>query len=448
MVDDEEMFAEMLYGILRQHHYTTDMVTDPQEAVQMIIDDDYQLVVTDYQMPGLTGVQLVEKIREAGLSIPIIIISGMMHTPELQRAVNMGITSVLQKPTVTSAFLSHVNKYLPKAAVRDVESLSSDFENDEVAASTATSSLANKVFTYPAHIKHLSAYSESTKRSLQAMWDASRSLNQLFMRVPRGGDALQFAMELSNWKGFDEVPLHFVNVAEIESKECKKQLDELSVSNKQNEVVIVDCQNPDLRRFIDSLTQHIKTAHFFTSGSRELTFVYWFSHASWDSFLGLMPDGIRRFCDSQVVDIPPLSERLPDLAEYATMLTQRFARKFKLTNRHEFTAEAINILLTNEWPGNFSELTLALRMVVGSGEDLPISAEDLSKCISGEALEMAHSEQKSKGIDHLKSFLHSIQNRFIETASSDATMQLASAYSAEDGLLFPELASPDAGPAA
>ena len=92
VVDDEAMYAEMLYGILRQHHYKADMFTDSNQAFEMIVNGDYQLIVTDYQMPGLNGVQLVEKVRAAGLSIPIIIISGMMNTPELQRAVNMGIT--------------------------------------------------------------------------------------------------------------------------------------------------------------------------------------------------------------------------------------------------------------------------------------------------------------------------------------------------------------------
>ncbi|MGB0371305.1 MAG: response regulator [Opitutales bacterium] len=443
VVDDEAMYAEMLYGILRQHNYATDMFTDSKEALDVILENDYRLIVTDYQMPGLNGVQLVEKIRAAGLSIPIIIISGMMHTPELQRAVNMGITSVLQKPTVTSAFLSHVNKYLPRARGKNIEALSSDESIEEEEGELALAHDPHSVFTFPTHLKHLTAHSLATKRSLQRLWDASRSLNQLFFKVPTGGDALQFAWELSNWKGFDEVPLNFINISELSDPSHKDRLDDLAKNSKLNELVVIDCQSKQLDQHISALNRHIETAHQYSSGSRELTFLYWFSDESWDQFLELQSANIRKFCAKNVVEIPPLSERLPDLATYASQFAQSYARRLKRSKRHEFEADAINLVLNTEWKGNYSELSLALFKVVSIGDDVPIGADELAKCISGEAVDIVERSRNQEGSTLLKSFLCGIQNRFIQRSSKDSSLSVASFYAAGEELLYPDLVSTD-----
>ncbi|MEM7673147.1 MAG: response regulator [Verrucomicrobiota bacterium] len=432
----------MLYGILRQHQYVTDMFTDSEEALEVILENDYRLIVTDYQMPRLNGVQLVEKIRAAGLSIPVIIISGMMHTPELQRAVNMGITSVLQKPTATSAFLGHVNKYLPRAPGQKIHTLSNS-EIPELVSDESLLKEREQTFTFPTHLKYVTAHSLATKRSLQKLWDASRSLNQLFFKVPAGGDILQFSSELSNWKGFDEVPLNFLSVADLSEPGFGTRLDSLSRNSRQNELVVVDCQNQKLAQNVDALNKHIESAHRYAEGSRELTFLYWFSEETWETFLGLQSENIRRFCNRNVIEVPTLNERLPDLAEYASKSVQGFARKLRRSNRHEFEADAINLVLNTEWSGNFSELSLALYKVVSIGEDAPIKAEELAKCISGEADEIVKRSQNQEGTSLLKSFLCGIQDRFIQNSSPDSNPVEASLYATEVELLYPDLVSSD-----
>ena len=191
---------------------------------------------------------------------------------------------------------------------------------------------------------------------------------------------------------------------------------------------------------MSGLKRHIETAHEYAKGSRELTFVYWFSHESWKTFLSLQNDSIRKFCEKSYLDIPSLNERLPDLAEYASRLTHSYARRLKRPKRQGFSADAINLLLSTQWTGNYSQMALALFKVVSIGGDEEITADELSKCISGEAVE---SVKVQKGADQLKSFLCNIQNRFIQRSSDESNMKVASYYSEDEELLYPDLVSPD-----
>ena len=112
------------------------------------------------------------------MSIPIIIISGTMQTPELQRVVNMGITSVLQKPTVTSEFLAHVNKYLPKAPVKDVYTLSKGLRVEEAEEATASDEI---VSTVPSHLQHVTVHSKASEaQSTKSLGCHARAESDLF----------------------------------------------------------------------------------------------------------------------------------------------------------------------------------------------------------------------------------------------------------------------------
>ncbi|MEM9025366.1 MAG: hypothetical protein AAGB06_00375, partial [Verrucomicrobiota bacterium] len=193
---------------------------------------------------------------------------------------------------------------------------------------------------------------------------------------------------------------------------------------------------------VDALNRHIELAHRYAEGSRELTFLYWFSEETWETFLGLQSENIRKFCSRNVIEIPALNERLPDLAEYASKSVQGFARKLKRSKRHEFEADAINLVLNTEWSGNFSELSLALYKAVSIGEDTPIKAEELARCISGEADEIVKRSQNQDGTSLLKSFLCGIQDRFIQK-SPYSNPEEASLYSTEVELLYPDLVSSD-----
>jgi DNA-binding NtrC family response regulator len=81
VVDDEELIRWSLGKYLESAGYSVDIVMNGREALERIEADEYDLVVTDLNMPELGGTELLMKIEESGKSPPVIIISSFI--PEI-----------------------------------------------------------------------------------------------------------------------------------------------------------------------------------------------------------------------------------------------------------------------------------------------------------------------------------------------------------------------------
>ena len=52
----------------------------------------------DQHMPGMNGLDVVERLQKEGIRVPTILISGRLDTNTRERAANLGVTSVIEKP--------------------------------------------------------------------------------------------------------------------------------------------------------------------------------------------------------------------------------------------------------------------------------------------------------------------------------------------------------------
>lgn len=99
IVDDDEDFGRMLTSALRSSDCTTHFVSSSPEAVKKFSEGQYDLVLTDLEMPELNGVQVAEAIRSSGARTPIVLLTARVadELPEAQ-IVNLQIDRVLHKP--------------------------------------------------------------------------------------------------------------------------------------------------------------------------------------------------------------------------------------------------------------------------------------------------------------------------------------------------------------
>jgi DNA-binding NtrC family response regulator len=98
IVDDEVELGEALKDILSADFDQVDFVSDSTKAVQMIEQNNYTLILSDYKMPGLTGLDLVTRIRSLGLLTTIIWISGYVDKQMALNAVRLGVIDIIEKP--------------------------------------------------------------------------------------------------------------------------------------------------------------------------------------------------------------------------------------------------------------------------------------------------------------------------------------------------------------
>ncbi len=112
VADDDETIrcfnAEMLIAL----GYQVDAAADGAAAWQALQVGTYELLVTDNQMPNLTGLQLLTKIRSARMTIPVILVSGTVLTAELESDSALHLDATLPKPYTCDDFLRTVERVL------------------------------------------------------------------------------------------------------------------------------------------------------------------------------------------------------------------------------------------------------------------------------------------------------------------------------------------------
>lgn len=108
VLDDEDLHAQMVVDLLEQAGHSAVKINNPTEALQLLKKEKFSLIITDFRMPGLNGVDFIAQTRQVDASIPIFIVTGNIEVPEMVRIGNMGVTRLIHKPLDAKQFLQAV----------------------------------------------------------------------------------------------------------------------------------------------------------------------------------------------------------------------------------------------------------------------------------------------------------------------------------------------------
>lgn len=103
-IDDDPGFLDLTQRFLLQKEgYKVTSVTDPEIALEMLEHRHFDAVISDYQMPGMTGIDLLKTIRHSGSDIPFIILTGKSGEEVAIEALNCGADFYIRKGTDAEA---------------------------------------------------------------------------------------------------------------------------------------------------------------------------------------------------------------------------------------------------------------------------------------------------------------------------------------------------------
>jgi two-component system, OmpR family, response regulator MprA len=112
IADDDELIRHLISGVLSYAGFDVNVASDGQQAWEALLREHYDLLVTDNEMPYLAGIRLIERIREAGMSLPVIVVSGSPSAEGVHDHPRLQITAVLPKPFDIREFLTVVRTAL------------------------------------------------------------------------------------------------------------------------------------------------------------------------------------------------------------------------------------------------------------------------------------------------------------------------------------------------
>ncbi len=97
VVDDSQGARAVIAGSLASSGFSTSVAESAFEAMEILNETHVDALVVDFSMPAQDGVQLVQKVRAAGIQIPIVMLSGVAKTADQERALEAGVNAFFEK---------------------------------------------------------------------------------------------------------------------------------------------------------------------------------------------------------------------------------------------------------------------------------------------------------------------------------------------------------------
>ncbi len=115
-VEDDVDFSEQLSRILKQH-YAVDTAYDGETAWEWLQLINYDAVVLDVMLPKLNGIELCQRLREAGMQIPILLLTGQSAIDDRIVGLDAGADDYLVKPVEFQEVLARLRALLRRPAL-------------------------------------------------------------------------------------------------------------------------------------------------------------------------------------------------------------------------------------------------------------------------------------------------------------------------------------------
>ena len=112
VVDDEEIIRQSLSFVLQKEGYEVDEAENGKAAYDKILENSFDIVITDLEMPGMKGIQLVEEIQKHNIHTAVIIITAYGSLETAIAALRNGASDYILKPIEFDEILIKVKKLL------------------------------------------------------------------------------------------------------------------------------------------------------------------------------------------------------------------------------------------------------------------------------------------------------------------------------------------------
>jgi two-component system response regulator PilR (NtrC family) len=110
VVDDEEIIRESLSFVLKKEDYNVDEAGNGKAAHDLLLKESFDLVITDLEMPGMKGLELVEEIKKLNIQTSIIIITAYGSLETAIAALRSGASDYILKPVEFDELLIKIKR--------------------------------------------------------------------------------------------------------------------------------------------------------------------------------------------------------------------------------------------------------------------------------------------------------------------------------------------------
>ncbi|MCL6494195.1 MAG: sigma-54 dependent transcriptional regulator [Ignavibacterium sp.] len=400
VVDDEEIVRQSLLAWFKEDGYEVDTAENADAALRFFEKGKYSLILLDIKMPGMSGMDLLVKLKEYDPDAIIILITAYASVSSAVKALKSGAYDYITKP-IDPDELSHIVEKALYQKNLEAENLKLKESIDEIARpdnligeSHQMKEIYNLIHTVAQTDTTVLILGESgTGKELVAKAIHLNSRRKYFPLVTVNCGALPESLLESELFGHEKgafTGAHYRRKGKFEMANGGTIfLDEIgTISNK----VQVE------------LLRVIETKQFTrVGGSETISSDFRVIAATNEHLEELVKEGKFRedlYYRLNVfnIHIPPLRERVDDIP----LLAEYFLKKYTSSMNKKITGisqEAMNFMLRYKWPGNVRELENAIERAVVICRTDKIQLEDLPFKVSNNAL---YNEVEDKSLSEVE----------------------------------------------
>lgn len=387
VAEDEEITLKHLLSTLQREGYEVLGARDGLEALSKIERESFDILIADIKMPGLSGIELLEKIKEKHLETEVIIITGYGSIGSAVDAIKKGAHDYVTKPFDLDELLLKVKKiYEEKTLKREITALRTSLGMDREIPRIAKSESMKKILGITESIRDSDCNVLLTGES-----GAGKSLIARIIHFTSKRRTMPFLS--INCATFTE------NLLASELFGHEKGAFTGAIKTKRGLMEIADTGTLFLDEISEistslqaKLLNVIEDGEFFrVGGTKSFKVDVRFIAATNQNVKALISEGRFRedlYYRLNVMEIfiPPLRERKEDIEPLSIYFLQKHVRGYnkKITG---FAKEALDILMGYSFPGNVRELENIIERAVILEKSSSITPESLP-----DSLKMFHIE--------------------------------------------------------
>jgi DNA-binding response OmpR family regulator len=112
VVEDDPRVGTVVETVLREEEFDVDRTGDGDEAIALAFAGEYHLILLDYMLPGRSGPEIAQVLRQSGRRMPILMLTARDDPHDLRRALQAGVNEVMGKPFRLGELLDRIHALL------------------------------------------------------------------------------------------------------------------------------------------------------------------------------------------------------------------------------------------------------------------------------------------------------------------------------------------------
>jgi two-component system NtrC family response regulator len=388
--DDERSLQELMRLELPRMGHTVTVCPDGLTAVAAIEKNNYDAIIVDLDMPGLSGVEVIARLKELSPSTEAVVLTGKSTTESAIAALRYGAFDYLTKPCKLVEIEALLRRVADKRELlKKFHALERRLDRIEGApqlvgcspAMARVNQLIDRVAPTESTVLILGETGTGKELVARAVHDRSPRADKPFVAINCGAlpenliESELFGHAKGAFTGADD---HRTGLFEVASGGTIF-LDEIGELPKAMQAKLLRVlESREVRRVGENKTVKIDV-RVVCATHRDLA-----DMVASDEFREDLMYRINTF----EVRLPALRERLSDLPELAAHLLRRFRPHAKLIEQ-QLTDDAIKALTAHVWPGNIRELANVIEHATILCDAGPITADDLPQHFSRRQLSHA-----------------------------------------------------------